>query len=1217
MEKPAARVLISNENETVIEFTLSGMNVKEIMTGNDSYHILRFPDYHTTMEVGRPQLPAISELIGIPDLSNVRVSVEETEEITLGGYHVYPYQEPRLENEVRPFFIERDFYENNVYYPALDVEVSRPGIWRDARIVTLKTYPVKYNPATGDIKIYRRMVVRLEYSGTSDTNVFTGPRKPIKPVWDRLYHRTILNYAFLGYAKAGNSLYKTATSSDYDYLIITVDNYDDNIQPLANWKTRRGIKSKVFKLSSIGANPDQTDIKNFIKEKYNNYNISYVLLVGDPADLPLPTGQEPNPPYAPTTWYGDFWYADTNNVEFPTEPELAVGRISAVSDDEVDLIVDKILNYELDPPLTYIGSDIWMKRSLLIADDDDGYWEGHFWIELEPDYQGCKENIEYDHPNDITFIEAFGRSGAENSDIDSEITDGIGLVNYRGHGSLSKWPDWNISDEDYEVYDAEDLENGALTPVVFSIACQTAGLQSASTTLGEAFLKNELGGAVAFLGATWDTRTYANHYYDEQLYNAIFDEELYQNGVVSNYAVEEMLTSYGDEGKWNARKYLWLGDPAMEIWTDVPDEITGIQITDYGTYIRVNVGTGPYNIFVCSGDNGSSYFDSTLSASGNNDFSTEVRPLYVTVAKHNCIPYTAVVGGTFTSDEYWFGDLYVHSSVVMDGNKTLKILPGTNVKMNGYYNLIIKQGSNILAEGTQADSIVFTSATGTSRQSWNNVFVFGSDNTFEYCKFEYGNWALKMDPNPTNSADNNEVINCTFYNNSQGLRIHENSAIIKSCEMDNNYIGLVCYTNTDLELEGNYIHDNDRDGIYSWNHNYINLYGNVVENSSSRYGIYVYYDDDIEIDEYNTVRDNGSVEIVSYYRGSSSSFSIYSSSIHDDSDLELYNYSSNNEITADSCWWGDDDECDYYGPVTITKLQEDTPTWDGVPQTKGAAKSARIFADGDNERIDQLKDIICTRPNTMEAVDAMKELYSLLRRDFRDDHFGEKEQFYDFLEEIYKEHAEFTIGKIALQNMITWLMLLGHIEDAIYLSHHALDVLSGNDRTGVLTNLTMLYISVGDISNSKEWLAQCKTEKELEASVIEFIEEELAELELLIKEGIIEPRTIGKDIPEYGRTVGDASIPEEFDLSQNYPNPGNPNTIIRFQLPEADYVILKIVNLMGQEVKTLVKEKREAGYYNVLWDGKNNNGQSVVSGIYLYTIRAGDRIMTRKLTLLK
>jgi len=94
-------------------------------------------------------------------------------------------------------------------------------------------------------------------------------------------------------------------------------------------------------------------------------------------------------------------------------------------------------------------------------------------------------------------------------------------------------------------------------------------------------------------------------------------------------------------------------------------------------------------------------------------------------------------------------------------------------------------------------------------------------------------------------------------------------------------------------------------------------------------------------------------------------------------------------------------------------------------------------------------------------------------------------------------------------------------------------------------------------------------------------------------------------------------LPKEFALLQNYPNPGNPTTMISFQLPKADRVMLRIVNLRGQEVKTLVDDYREAGTYSVIWDGKNNRGIEVPSGIYLYTLRVGNKVFTKKLTLLK
>ncbi len=79
-----------------------------------------------------------------------------------------------------------------------------------------------------------------------------------------------------------------------------------------------------------------------------------------------------------------------------------------------------------------------------------------------------------------------------------------------------------------------------------------------------------------------------------------------------------------------------------------------------------------------------------------------------------------------------------------------------------------------------------------------------------------------------------------------------------------------------------------------------------------------------------------------------------------------------------------------------------------------------------------------------------------------------------------------------------------------------------------------------------------------------------------------------------------ASIPTEFNLAQNYPNPFNPSTVIGFGVPEDSDVHLAIYNVLGQEVRTLAKRHVLAGQYEMTWDGTDNSGNQVVSGIYVY-----------------
>jgi parallel beta-helix repeat protein len=94
--------------------------------------------------------------------------------------------------------------------------------------------------------------------------------------------------------------------------------------------------------------------------------------------------------------------------------------------------------------------------------------------------------------------------------------------------------------------------------------------------------------------------------------------------------------------------------------------------------------------------------------------------------------------------------------------------------------------------------------------------------------------------------------------------------------------------------------------------------------------------------------------------------------------------------------------------------------------------------------------------------------------------------------------------------------------------------------------------------------------------------------------------------------------PAHFELSQNYPNPFNPATTITYQLPNDGVdVHITIYNILGQVVKTLVNEQKNAGVYSVVWDGKNDEGIAVTSGVYIYQLKSGNFMQSKKLMMLK
>ena len=94
-------------------------------------------------------------------------------------------------------------------------------------------------------------------------------------------------------------------------------------------------------------------------------------------------------------------------------------------------------------------------------------------------------------------------------------------------------------------------------------------------------------------------------------------------------------------------------------------------------------------------------------------------------------------------------------------------------------------------------------------------------------------------------------------------------------------------------------------------------------------------------------------------------------------------------------------------------------------------------------------------------------------------------------------------------------------------------------------------------------------------------------------------------------------IPEKFEVSQNYPNPFNPSTVISYSIPTAEFVTIRIYNMLGQEIATLLNEELNAGIYKVTWNGMNDSGVKVATGTYIYRVTAGSNIATKKMLLIK
>jgi photosystem II stability/assembly factor-like uncharacterized protein len=130
---------------------------------------------------------------------------------------------------------------------------------------------------------------------------------------------------------------------------------------------------------------------------------------------------------------------------------------------------------------------------------------------------------------------------------------------------------------------------------------------------------------------------------------------------------------------------------------------------------------------------------------------------------------------------------------------------------------------------------------------------------------------------------------------------------------------------------------------------------------------------------------------------------------------------------------------------------------------------------------------------------------------------------------------------------------------------------------------------------------------------------EVSEFEIHVPTNKIRAATYGRGIwespipPMVGKPVVNNNIPSKFSLYQNYPNPFNPQTVIRFDIMQKSSVTLKIYNILGQEIKTLVNSELSPGEKSVVWKGENNSGNIVNSGIYIYELIAEDFRETKKM----
>ncbi|MHB9026256.1 MAG: C25 family cysteine peptidase [Armatimonadota bacterium] len=527
---------------SALRLNLSGFYQVPITRDNTAFLRLSIPDGGVTAEVGKPEVPIVRRLVAVPDGATVQLKIKAGQAKVMPNIMVFPAQDPVPEQTrllEMPFRIDRAFYAQNVNYPAQMAQVSAPMKIRESTVVLVEMAPMQYNPFQRQLTVYPDIDVELTFSKaaarlSTAPRIVGGSQATLKPV-------TVINA----------DIYRipVIVNLPWDYLIITPDAYVDNLKPLVDWKTARGLSVHVSKLSETGTTVAQ--IKNFIKDAYDKHNIRYVLLVGDTNAIP--------PFMYSGTAASDYHYALVSGDDLFAD--LALGRFSARNSAEVDNQVKKSVDYEKSP---YTVSTAWYKKAVLIS--DQGYFQDTSnWVASFLTARGYTVTKLYD---------SLGNATAAN--VTSALNEGRALVNYRGHGGSTGWSTSGFSNSNVGA-----LANGAKLPVIISPTCLTGNYDYASSdcyseTWVKSYGADTPRGGVSYWGSS---RISYGGYNDELCkgaYKALFNDGLVCMGDIVNKAKIYMLTAYGTTDS-TARLELYLfnlfGEPELRPWTKAPLKI--------------------------------------------------------------------------------------------------------------------------------------------------------------------------------------------------------------------------------------------------------------------------------------------------------------------------------------------------------------------------------------------------------------------------------------------------------------------------------------------------------------------------------------------------------------------------------------------------------------------------------------------------------------------
>ena len=578
---------------------------------------------------GEPMLPVYPACFIIPRGETVtRVTFEATAGMTLdGSYAIAPMQPQAPLDASAPagLVMNTAIYQSSQAFPADRAVLATEQTLAGVRLAFVNVYPCSFVPSSRTVMFSSSVRVVIETARSSEPAVY-APAAQVRRAISAIHGRVENPELSIEYLRETAALEDSIPPGELvDYVIVTSPAFVAAFQPLADLKTRCGMRTRIVDMEWIAASfsgaDTQEKLRNFITYAYANWHTRYVLLGGDDEIVPHRGFYVKNGTYIDSNIPSDLYYACLDGTwnadgdayfgepgEEDLLPEVIVGRLPVDSAVEIANVIDKITRYTLSPVASQCMSAA-MLGELLWSVAGVNTWGGDYKDEVLHGSSNWGFTTAGLPAGFSTSTLYDGAGGSWNkSQLISLLNGGVNLVNHCGHSSL-------LSVMRLATTDVPLLVNDGVSAsffVVYSHGCYVsafdnrdeAGTIHADDCIGEELVTGPHG-AVAFVGNTrygWDapgSTCGVSQFFDRRFFDAIFGQGITRLGdALEDSRFDNIPYISFDAVRWVYYEMCLFGDPAMSVWTETPQTLAAdhdsvLLAGQNGFEVRVSDNGGP------------------------------------------------------------------------------------------------------------------------------------------------------------------------------------------------------------------------------------------------------------------------------------------------------------------------------------------------------------------------------------------------------------------------------------------------------------------------------------------------------------------------------------------------------------------------------------------------------------------------------------------------